>query len=158
MENFKRWSVDNAWVADLSDKRRPLPSSILSRYQNIPDAYMKFIENINHCHNADATTWFIICEGFTETDPDKWRYNEFELISLEAAADDSEWQRDITAFWTVHLPIILSVRDGYSYYAISIVDGSIVRGFEPEFEETETVAASFEEFLEKIISRKIVLL
>ena len=33
--------------------------------------------------------------------------------------------------------------------------GSIVYGMEPEFEECETVAESFEDFMEKVMSSRI---
>ena len=50
------------------------------------------------------------------------------------------------------LPIFLSVKDGYSYYATSMRDGSIVWGTEPEFEECKLVADSFIDFLEKLMT------
>lgn len=49
----------------------------------------------------------------------------------------------------------MSVKGGYSYYAISIKSGSVVRGEEPEFEACEKVADSFEDFLREIINKKI---
>lgn len=48
-----------------------------------------------------------------------------------------------------------SVKNGYAYYAISMKDGSIVRGAEPEFEECELVAVSFTDFLEKIMTSNL---
>jgi hypothetical protein len=60
-------------------------------------------------------------------------------------------------FWNHHLPI--AVRNDYQYFAlnVSIGDnfGSIVSGYEPEFEEPETVASSFQEFLERIMTNSI---
>ena len=49
----------------------------------------------------------------------------------------------------------LSVKDGYAYYAISMKDGSIVQGTEPEFEECTPVTSSFADFLEKIIKSEL---
>jgi len=49
----------------------------------------------------------------------------------------------------------MSVKDGYSYYAVSMKDGSIVHGSEPEFEECETAATSFEDFMRKIVVGQI---
>lgn len=66
-----------------------------------------------------------------------------------------ERENEIKEFWNNHLPIIMSVKGDYSYYAISIMSGSIVQGEEPEFEECEIVADSFEEFLREIINEKI---
>jgi hypothetical protein len=38
-------------------------------------------------------------------------------MSLDSAEGDTEWKQEITKFWDRYLPIVLSVRDGYSYYA-----------------------------------------
>ena len=84
-----------------------------------------------------------------------WQWNEWELLSLEAAGNDAAWKDEIRKFWDGHLPVFLSLESGYAYYAISIKEGSIVYGSEPEFEECQTVADSFENFMEKIISKKI---
>ena len=46
----------------------------------------------------------------------------------------------------------MSVKGGYSYFAICTPDdrfGEVVEGVEPMFEETTTVADSFESFLEQ---------
>lgn len=78
-------------------------------------------------------------------------------MSLEVAEDDQEWKEEITAWWDKHLPIIMSVDDGYSFYAIDLTDAKecIVKGYEPEFEEVEKVADSIEEFLDLIMSNEI---
>jgi hypothetical protein len=51
----------------------------------------------------------------------------------------------------------MSVEDEYKYLAINVNDGSIVEGYEPEFEEPNTVAKSFDDFLKKVISGKLLL-
>ena len=83
--------------------------------------------------------------------------NEFELLSLEAAMDDESWKSEITRWWDSYLPIVLSVENGYSFYAIDLTNdkGAIVHGYEPEFEEVEKVANTLEEFLELIMSNSI---
>ena len=78
-----------------------------------------------------------------------------EMLGLEAAENDAAWKDEIKKFWDRHLPVFLSLEGGYAYYAISIKEGSIVYGSEPEFEECQIVADSFENFMEKIISKKI---
>ena len=51
----------------------------------------------------------------------------------------------------------MSVREGYAYYAISMTDGSVVYGSEPEFEACQTIAGSFQDFLSKIKEGEIAL-
>ncbi|MCM1100467.1 MAG: hypothetical protein NC079_01780 [Clostridium sp.] len=94
----------------------------------------------------------LCAEDFNRESEDAFQWNEFEMMSLQAAVDedDEEWQKDIRAFWDKHLPICLSVRDGYSYYAIRINDGHVVCGYEPEFEETTDMADSFYGFAEMV--------
>ena len=84
-----------------------------------------------------------------------WQWNEWELFSLEAAGNDAAWKDGIRKFWDGHLPFFLSLESGYAYYAIFIKEGSIVYGSELEFEECQTVASSFEDFMKRIISGEI---
>jgi len=62
---------------------------------------------------------------------------------------------DIKSFWDKHLPILMSVKNGYSYVAIGIGEfnnGRIFYGTEPEYEDVAIIANSFYEFKEKYIS------
>ncbi|HAA6465519.1 TPA_asm: hypothetical protein GFZ78_01130 [Listeria monocytogenes] len=52
---------------------------------------------------------------------------------------------------------MMSVGGCYEYYAITLKDGSVVHGSEPEFEESSIVAESFADFLLKIKIGKIIL-
>ena len=61
-----------------------------------------------------------------------WQWNEWELLSLKAAENDAAWKDEIRKFWDGHSPVFLSLEGGYAYYAISIKEGSIVYGSEPE--------------------------
>ena len=105
--------------------------------------------------NDKENIWFLTVENFYPKSEDEWRYNEFELISLDTADEDEDFISEITNFWNNHIPIIMSVGNGYEYYAIELDSGNIVSGFEPEFEEAETIAESFDEFLEMIIKYKV---
>ncbi|MDE7225170.1 MAG: SMI1/KNR4 family protein [Acetatifactor sp.] len=134
---------------------RALPGEITDRYENISPQWYDFISGLNVLMNERETTWFLCFKDFYEQDEGAFQWNEWERVSLESAADDEKWKKEIRAFWDRHFPIVLSVRNGYSYYAISMENGAVVCGFEPEFEECETVADSFEEFAEKIVSGKI---
>ena len=57
------------------------------------------------------------------------------------------------------MPFIMSVKSGYSFYAIDLGDnkGAILMGQEPEFEEANVVARDFDDFLEKIFNNDIIL-
>ena len=101
--------------------------------------------------------WFLCAEDFevNVNSDEGFQWNEWEIIGLRSAEDDEKWETEIRKFWDVHLPIVMSVKGFYSYYAIDVRDGSIVYGEEPEFEECKTVAASFEDFMEKIVKNQL---
>ncbi len=117
-----------------------LPECI-NRYGNIPTEYTRFLSGIRSCTNSDETVWMLGTEDF----------------GMQAAADaeDKEWETRIKDFWNHHLPFCLSVKGGYSYYAIRMEDGIVVRGAEPEFEDTTETAASFREFMEMVCRKEI---
>ena len=85
-----------------------------------------------------------------------FKWTEFELISLEAAEGDDDWKSEIKSWWNNKLPIVMSVDGRYSFYAIDFCNGeSIVKGYDPEFDETELVAKNVEEFLKLIVNNII---
>lgn len=94
-------------------------------------------------------TWFICENEFNNRSDIAFKWNEYELLSLEAAMDDDSWRAEITTWWNNYMPIVMSVDGGYSFYAIDVTNdkGAIVRGYEPEFEEVEKVSNTLEEFL-----------
>ncbi len=69
--------------------------------------------------------------------------------------DVKDDEAEIKSFWNEHLPICLSLKDGYSYYALCLKDGTIVTGEEPEFEETTEVAPSFRDFLQMLCNGEL---
>ncbi|SDD65797.1 SMI1 / KNR4 family (SUKH-1) [Paenibacillus sp. CF095] len=149
------WAGEKGWdIMRKSGSQSLLNSSITSRYKGLPDEYLEFINVVEKCVAPDEQTWFI-CEGeFNNSTETAFQWNEFEMLSLEAAEGDSIWQSEITAWWDRHLPIVMSLEDGYSFYAIDLTtdSGAIVRGCEPEFEEVEKVSDSFGEFLAWMMS------
>lgn len=156
LEEFLTYMKEQGWNIELNEGREThLPKVIEEKYTNLPQQWLDFFITVKSIVNNDDTTWFLCNGDFDVQEEDAFRWNEWELVSLESAEGDVEWENEIKEFWNNHFPIIMSVKDGYSYYAISIKSGSIVQGEEPEFEECEIVADSFEEFLRAIINEKI---
>lgn len=153
IKQFADWAAERSWNIKIRDDNFALPEEVAQRYK-VPESWLEFIRRFSLCANAEFTKWFITFEDFGE---DGFRWNEFELISLEAAGDDMEWRRRVTSFWDKHLPIFMSVEGEYEYYAVNVESGQVIYGYEPEFEEPETVADSFEKFIEKIVTGEIVL-
>lgn len=143
---------ERGWRIERSSSREPLlPPPLLRRYPRLPIELTSFLEGLESCVNRDQNVWFLCREDFRGTDEQSFRWNEYEVMSLEAAGGDPVWQVQIRSFWDRHFPFMLAVHSDYDYLAVSLEDrsyGSIVHGFGPEFEETSTtVAPSFMEIL-----------
>jgi len=92
----------------------------------------------------DADAWFVSDDATSSGSSDGFAPDEFERISLEAAMGP-EQEAAIRAFWRGHRVVVMSVRGEYAYLAVREVDGAVVHGAEPEFEETTVVAGSLAE-------------
>lgn len=158
LKKFLSHLRSNGWTVQMNETPGPaLPELIKSRYPNLPESWLDFTAAIKSLVSGDEQAWFLCAADYGPQADGAFRWDELERLSLEAADDDPEWRREIIRFWDGHLPILLSVRDGYSYYAVSIRDGLVVHGSEPEFEACEIAAASFDAFLESVLNGEIVL-
>jgi hypothetical protein len=100
--------------------------------------------------NPKEDTWILCQADYEGRSGSTWAWNEFECMSLEAVGDDVALASQIVAFWDAHFPFYISVAGQYSYCAVSLDPddfGTVVEGFEPEFEEVLVVADSFSEFI-----------
>ncbi|MCA5005230.1 SMI1/KNR4 family protein [Sphingobacterium bovistauri] len=142
-----------------SNTNEDLNAEFTSRYPRIPSEYLAFIKSFSSLINASETTWFNSISDFNETNEESdFKWNEFELQSLEAFEGDLNGQLLVTQFWDAHLPIVLSVKNGYAFFAIGVSEenfGKIYFGEEPEYEEVEWIADDFTSFLEKITAKTL---
>lgn len=156
INTFVKYMKESGWEVELfEDENTYLSNIITARYTNIPKQWLEFIKTVKCMMNAEETIWFLCANDYEIQSEDAFQWNEWEKLSLESADGDTEWESRIKAFWDDHLPIIMSVKGGYFYYAVSMKDGAVVRGAESEFEECEAAAASFTEFTEKVIKGKL---
>ena len=139
------------WHIETADRPLSLPLQLVERYPGVPSSTLfAFLSSLERCANRDQTAWFLTPREFTGGTDSAFRWNEWELLSLDSADDDPELVRGVQEFWNRHFPFLLSVRDHYSYLAVELVDGApgaVVFGSEPEFETTAPVAESFDAFL-----------
>mgnify|MGYP004686856019 CR=1 FL=1 len=158
---FIEWTKENNWnVIEKEEPLLKLNNEITTRYKNIPEGYLDFLNIVKQLISPSEKTWFLCEDEYNNNSDIAFKWNEFELLSLEAAEDDEEWKEEISSWWDNIFPIVMSVDGGYSFYAINLKDGksSIVKGYEPEFEEVEEISESFEEFIDLIINEKVKLL
>ena len=156
MEEFLNYIKEQGWKVVLHQKKgKFLPQVIKERYERVPQLWLDFINTVRSIQNNEETTWFLCQDVFDGQKQSAFSWNEWETLSLDSAGHDIVWEMEIKEFWNRHLPIIMSVQNGYAYYAICVEDGSIVYGAEPEFEACTIVAPSFEAFLRKIVQQEI---
>jgi hypothetical protein len=137
------------WRIQRSASSEPLlPPLVHRRYPRVPAELTGFLEAIESCTNAAEDIWFLCRADYRQTDDQGFRWNEFELMSLERG--DPEVQKQVRGFWDVHLPFMMAVHSDYDYLAVSLDErsyGQVVHGSGPAFEETSLVAPSFSQFL-----------
>jgi hypothetical protein len=132
------------WIVQRSSQR--LPAQLLARYPWLPEDVRSFLSTYEMICRADQKMWLLLWPDYAGVSDAAFRWNEWELQSLDAVGSDEAERREIVAFWDRHMPIALSVDDGYGYYALR-ADGVVVTGREPEFVEATPIATSFREFL-----------
>ncbi|MGL5151440.1 MAG: SMI1/KNR4 family protein [Clostridium sp.] len=155
---FINWTKENNWgLIEKNVISLELKNDITLRYKDIPDEYIEFLKKVKQLISPSEKTWFLCQDEYNSNSDIAFKWNEFELLSLEVAQDDDEWKSEIISWWDKKLPIVMSVDGGYSFYAIDLSNnkGTIVKGCEPEFEEVEEIASSIGEFFELIMLNKI---
>lgn len=144
------------WHVEIEEGKFQLPAPLQQRYPHLPESLINFLSGLQRCGNAADTAWFLCQADYEGTNEVAFRWNEFELMELEWASLDSDasWQAKVREFWDKHFPFLLSVRTGYSYFAVSLEEhnyGAVVHGYELEFLEVSEEAASFEAFLVSLL-------
>lgn len=152
IDGFEKWAESSGWAILREDTNAVDQSVFGDRYNNIPQEWIDFITNYKDIVNATEDTWFVT---FSSDEVGDFTHDEFEKMSIEVAEDNADWQNEIKAFWDNHFVIVMSVKSGYSYYAIDLNTNEVVYGFEPEFEEVTVVASSFSAFLDKVVNGEI---
>ncbi|WP_108868936.1 SMI1/KNR4 family protein [Aquimarina aquimarini] len=131
-------------------KEFEISKKILERYVNLPAEYLIFLRGFESITNMSDTIWFNSNNDFNAESDNEFKWNEFELLSLEWSEDDDDELINIVDFWKNHIPIILSVKDGFQFLAICLENekyGEIVHGREPVFEDVTKICNSFNELI-----------
>lgn len=80
------WAGEKGWdIMSESGSQSHLNSSITSRYKGLPDEYLEFLNVVEKCVAPDEQTWFICEAEFNNSTETAFQWNEFEMLSLEAA-------------------------------------------------------------------------
>lgn len=127
-----------------------LPTPLVSRYNDLPADYRALMSAIDGCVSPDEKTWFVTPSAVKGSGAFRW--NEFELMSMDAADGDDRWKDEIRTYWNEHIPVVMSVRSGYAYLAVNVASGDVVIGYEPAFEEGSVVYDSIAAMIEGFIA------
>ena len=150
LQEYLELLKSNGWRVELWDGARApsLDPSLTQRYPRIPADYLKFLQRVKVCENADETVWFLCVDDYNGTNESEWSWNSMEEMDLDGE-DDETIRAEVVEFWNRHMPFMLSVGGEYAYLAFRVGEepfGSVVEGWEVLTEATER-AKSFEEFI-----------
>ena len=142
---------ENGWTIHASRaKTFKLPAALRARYGDAPTELAALLTGVKECVSPDGKAWLLCHADYSGKSKSAFRWNQWELLSLDCADGDAELEADITSFWDSHLPIYMSVRDGYAFAAVCLKGrnkGRVVEGREPEFEEVSVVANGLLDFV-----------
>ncbi|WP_320200663.1 hypothetical protein RMR16_024910 (plasmid) [Agrobacterium sp. rho-13.3] len=144
-------TLEETWAVEKRKGQQNTPSILgysLFNIADLPEKYLEFLSVCQKVQSPSDNAWFLMLEDFARETDTCFRWNEFEMLSQEAALDLRDSER-IRMFWNQHLPILMSVKDGYSFIALKIskdFDYHIVVGREPDFEDTYDLCHSIENF------------
>lgn len=158
ISEFIGWLKDNKWNVLPNEEKINIDSNeVLRNFKNLPLNWKNLAEQYSIIENEGQTVCFLCADDYNAKPDGEFQWNEFETISLNAAIGDEKWAEEIKKWWSDKLPIVMSVRNGYSFYAIDTGkgNGAIIRGQEPEFEDAKVVAEDFDSFLKKVIGGDI---
>ena len=157
LSSFEAWALNNNLIIEHCNKKKDvLNNEVLMAFKNIEyeTCFLDFLNYFSKVESEDQKVWFWCLNDYKySSNSNEFTWNEFEKISKSYAMNETE-RNKINEWWLCHLPISISLRDGYSYLAIDLIGnvGSVVVGYEPIFEDATTIADSFEELLGQIIS------
>lgn len=144
--------IHQGWRVEIRAQPAERFPAALYRYPQLPPVVLEFLSGIAHCTSADGMCWFLMAEDYYGESGAGIRWNECELRALAQAAGRHDDQRDIQEFWKRHCPLAYSTRAGLVHASLDVLTTAIVLGSGPRFDELEPAAASFEEFLAKLVA------
>ena len=132
-----------------------LPDELRQRYQRLPTDVESFLGDLDACINPNETVWFLTHADYRRNHDGEFRWNEHELMCVDAAEGDLAELELVREYWNSHFPFMFAVNSDYDYLAIDLNSdtfGQVVHGCMPEPEKSNHVADSFSEFEDLLIS------
>lgn len=155
MDTFLGNLVRRGWTLEARSDGAAVDAAAL---RGASEELRRFLCSYQTLTNAAETRWLNAADDFGRTPASGFAWNEFERIALAAAEGDDAWIRDVQAFWSMHLPILMSVGNRYEYVAYCTAGthaGAYVHGAEPEFDDVTVVATSLDGFKTWVLSNVV---
>lgn len=156
MEQFDNWLDMLQYTVKRATGDNEIPMYLTTRYTNIPADFISILSRFDEIENGAGTLFFLTYPYFEGTIESAFTYDTFEALSLENTVDE-EQRKSVIAFWNTHIPFLISLHNGYEFYAVSTIDGTVVHGCEPDFESVSAKADSMADFIVRVILGKIIL-
>ena len=80
-------------------ERKELSSDLQNRYSELPADYQEFLQRFQTITNESDNVWFNSIEDFNGESDSGFRWNEFELMGLEALADTIVYIDDLMRYY-----------------------------------------------------------
>jgi hypothetical protein len=163
IDEFINWAKNNNWnitiennyVNNISDNNN------IKKY-NVPNEYIKFLENIKICINEEEKKWFLCLNDYLENSKSSFIWDEYKDLLLQYPWNE---KYEVENYFNKIFPIIFNVSSEYNnignfkYYGINtetyeiIVGNGIGQG--EQIDDIKIISNNFETFLDKIINGEI---
>lgn len=80
-----------------------LPARLAARYSWLPREVIDVLARLEVCCSRDETAWFLTRADYGRAPGEQgFRWNEYEIMALEAAEGDESLTSSIGSFWDRH--------------------------------------------------------
>ncbi|NHQ88556.1 hypothetical protein HA050_20875 [Iodobacter sp. HSC-16F04] len=143
----------HGWIFEHTDKnRKEKDNKEIEIIKKTSINLYKWCSFFDALYSSAEDEWFLSLNDFRNNSDSSFSWNEFEKICIESCSSPKE-EIEVRIFWSGHLPIFMSTKSGYQYWAIKTSGeniGAIYYGREPEFEEVTKIAENFDDLIKKI--------
>ena len=131
---FINWAKENNWnLIEKNEISLKLKDDVALRYKSISSEYIELLKRVKQLISPSEKTWFLCEDEYNGNSDITFKWNEFELLSLEVAEDDDEWKSEIISWWDEKLPIVGLMSISWTqkvklFYAVLLANNSHCSG------------------------------
>src|SRR5690242_13556396 len=84
------------WKVHLEPAPRALPTDVRRRYAWLPADIEGFVSELEFAVNPNETAWLLGWQDFVGTSSSAFKWNEWEILSIDAVRGDRQQQEAVT--------------------------------------------------------------